>query len=54
MSTISSIAIGPFPLWQTRQELEDSYNSEAEQAVQDDLWNMIVENCTQLKDFPQV
>ena len=38
---------------QTRQELEDSYNSEAEQAVQDDLWNMIVENCTQLKDFPQ-
>lgn len=38
---------------QTRQELEDSYNSEAEQNVQDDLWNMIVDNCTQKKEFPQ-
>lgn len=38
---------------QTRQELEDSYNSEAEQNVQDDLWNMIVENCTQKKEFSQ-
>lgn len=38
---------------QTRQELEDSYNSEVEQTVQDDLWNMIVENCTKKKDFPQ-
>ena len=38
---------------QTRQELEDSYNSEAEQTAQDDLWNMIVQNCTQKKEFPQ-
>lgn len=38
---------------QTRQELEESYASEADQIVQDDLWNMIVENCSQKKDFPQ-
>ena len=38
---------------QTRKELEDSYNSEADQTVQDDLWNMVLENCTQKKDFPQ-
>lgn len=38
---------------QTRQELEDSYKSEVEQNVQDDLWNKIVENCTQKKDFSQ-
>ncbi len=38
---------------QTRQELEDSYASEADQIVQDDLWNMIVDNCTQKKEFPQ-
>lgn len=38
---------------QTRQELEDSYNSEAEQQAQDDLWNMILENAKQKKEFPQ-
>ncbi len=38
---------------QTRQELEDSYNSEVEQTVENDLWNKIVDNCTQIKDFPQ-
>ncbi len=38
---------------QIRQELEDSYNSETEQEVQDDLWNMILENAKQIKEFPQ-
>lgn len=38
---------------QTREELEESYASEAEQTLQDTLWEKIIENCKQKKEFPQ-
>ena len=38
---------------QTRKELEESYAAEAEQTLQDTLWEKIIENCKQKKEFPQ-
>lgn len=38
---------------QTRKELEDAYASEAEQTVQDDLWEQVMDNCKQKKAFPE-
>lgn len=38
---------------QVRQELEDTYRSEAEQTNQDTLWEAIMNNCTQKKEFSE-